>query len=1275
MVQESNPNGAIVAIDGVSLMQNTGLVFYLSSLGSITKTLTIAKGPSAVLNDRIGIVLTTLCGDLSDTVWANVQFTPSCTNVTLAEPLGQWVMNTETGSSLLAEVKDFNRNEQNFQSVSIEYKPSSSSTWLPLIFFFNDSTSQVYKDCQSQKSIIKGSAITYAWDASNSFDQKYDIRARSNCADNIYSYSTIAMGVKDMTNLQVFGTPQPSTGILGIGENISVQFNKPIEGGMIMDNYVQVNGILNGSPVAHAASLNFDGASGYAKADGFCFTGQPFTVEFWMKRDNIDATGVIFSKGVSDAEKIEIANTTGGNMRVTLGSKSIDVDPSKCYTTEIPNTSWHHYALSYDTSGTVNVFADDQIVLTQFGVKYSPQERGSIYLGRSASGSNFGQAYVDEVRIWNAARSKSDVYANMSQLLSGSQQGLVAYWPLNEGAGALATDRAASHTLTINTSWKIALQNEAVQFDATKNQALIVNTRQLTLSKEQDATIEFWFKAPIQASRACLLYNGVKDSTANGYNPDAFGLFLEPSTGLLTLTAGGKTANATNGNVCDNAWHHFAMVIDRLSNVRTYLDGNLQSQLSAALFAEIVGLDMSIGAYHMQATSQTSVTKQYFTGMIDELRIWETARNATLIKKYMHTKLQGTETGLLYYFPFEAYYNMSNVQVLGTTLKNNVDSAAFIADGLAKTDTVQARIINGAQYTTQSPAVKDAQPTTNLAVTYEVNNDKLLINLPTQYASLYENCVLDISVRNIFDKNGNKLSSPVQWTAFINQNPVIWSKASDTLTILAGQGGTLTANVVNKGGVAKDFTINGLPAWLTASPESGTVQPNNTQTITFIVNSGLNIGSYSVPINLTTDYGYDEKLQLNVTVKAKAPDWKVDPNKFQYSMNVFGKVQIAGVIATNENDMVAAFVGTECRGVTTLKYLSDFDITEAMLTIYSNNQSGDAVSFLVWDANTGQIYTDVTPKYSFTSDQVYGTPKSPVLISCGSNIRNSYSFNAGWNWISINVIPQTKTVESVLSSVGKNGDMIKGQQSVFDQFDTKAGGWSGSLTKAGGLNPVSMYKLDLANAGTAAIDGTPADPTALPLSIKLGWNWIGFIPQFNISANEALASYGPQDGDIVKSQRAFSIYYTGIGWVGTLNVLQPGLGYMLQSAKNSTLLYPKRGLLQASKGQNTAQPFNMNVPKVLGFTGGQAETNATILAQVADSTIDLNGKVLAAYSGSICSGFAIPVTIENSKPLFFLVADKLADSSNLTFALVDTSTGVKTHFTNTLKMTSDGNTG
>lgn len=1272
LVQNSNPNGALITIDGVSLTQNNGLVFYIPSSGSLTKTLSIAKGPTTSLKEKIGIVMTSSCGDATDTVWANVEYTPACTPVVLKTPLDKWTINGVEASNVLLPIKvsGFNRNETNFESVVLEYKPSSSSTWKTLITYYNDSS--LYKastDDVKYKSVISNSDVSYNWNTKEFPNQNYDVRAHSQCINTIIAYSEVASGIKDVAPIQIFGTPQPTTGILGIGENISVQFNKPIVAGAITDECIEISGVLNDSHIKHETSLNLDSVSAYAKADGFSFAGQPFTIELWMQRLDSMATGVLISKGEND-EKVEFATAKNNALQVTLGSNTFAVDPKPCFNPVFPANAWHHYALVYDTIGSLLVFADDKEVFKNDAVKFATHERSSIFIGRSATGGNFGKAFVHDIRIWNKTRTIAEVNSVMDSLLSGSQVGLLAYWPLNEGHGTIAKDRAGSHSMTINASWKLKLQNQAILFEATKKQALVMNTKGLSLSNEQNATIEFWFKASMQPQRACLLYNGLNDSMSNGYNPKAFGLFLEPTSGLLTLTSGGQTKNASFGNVCDDSWHHFALVIDRLSNVRTYIDGNVQSQLEASLFVDINFEKMSVGAYRNKITSDSAVTKHYFTGMIDELRIWGCSRQASLINNYKYSKIQGTETGLLFYFPFEHYHIMnSGVQEIETTLKNQLvfNESKFKNAGIARIDSVEAELVNNPTFTKQAPTIKDALPTESISVNYVVNNDKLLINLPEQFAYKYEKCILDISVEGIYDKNGNRLRSAAQWTAFINQNPVVWSITSNSITINSGETGTFTVDVVNKGGKLKDFSLNGLPVWLKAVPEYGTLQPNSSQTITFTVNSGLNIGSYSLPINLTSDYGYDEKLQVDVNIKAKAPSWTVDASKYQYMMNVFGKLSIDGVIATNENTLLAAFVNGECRGVTSLKYLSNFDLTEAMLSIYSNSDQGETIELRIWDASTGKTYTNVTPVYTFVSDKVFGTPKTPELIACDNTLLNTYNLNAGWNWISVNVKnAKSNAVNNLFSSIGSTGDEIKSQKKGFDKF-SKLAGWSGTLDTTSGINPAEMYKLKLTKAGVVTIGGKPFSPASTPVQIAKGWNWIGFVPQYNVSVNEALASYGPVDGDLVKSQKAFSMFYTGIGWIGSLTVLEPGKGYMLQSANASSLVYPEVGLLKTAIEQPDEQ-----APKVLAYVGGQAQSNTTVLAQLADETIDVQGKFLAAYNETACVGYASAVNLTSGKPLFFITAD---ESSKLEFALVDIKTGLKTTFVNSLTTSGDSHIG
>jgi hypothetical protein len=47
---------------------------------------------------------------------------------------------------------------------------------------------------------------------------------------------------------------------------------------------------------------------------------------------------------------------------------------------------------------------------------------------------------IDEVRIWNVARTREQIQNDMHWELSGSEPGLVAYYKFNEGSGQSASD-------------------------------------------------------------------------------------------------------------------------------------------------------------------------------------------------------------------------------------------------------------------------------------------------------------------------------------------------------------------------------------------------------------------------------------------------------------------------------------------------------------------------------------------------------------------------------------------------------------------------------------------------------------------------------------------------------------------------------------------------------------------------------------------------------------------------------------------------------------------
>jgi len=346
------------------------------------------------------------------------------------------------------------------------------------------------------------------------------------------------------------------------------------------------------------------------------------------------------------------------------------------------------------------------------------------------------------------------------------------------------------------------------------------------------------------------------------------------------------------------------------------------------------------------------------------------------------------------------------------------------------------------------------------------------------------------------------------------------------------------------------------------------------------------------------------------------------------------------------------------------------DVTEAILDIYSNTSRGENVSFLIWDASEGKVYSNVTPTFTFNSDQLIGKPVDPILISCDNKLRIEYSLSRGWNWVSVNINnTSSNSTQSYFHNVGSAGDEIKSQESVFDKYSNTAG-WTGTLTASGGIKPEEMYKIKLSKAGIQILNGTPFDAQDNPVDIVAGWNWIGFIPQNTMTVNEALASYGPQNEDLIKSQKAFSMYYDRIGWVGSLNIMEPGKGYMLKTKTKSSIIYPVNGLLK-----NDIEYSQQVIPDILKNNFEINVSNMTVVSQVADSSLILNNKVLLAFSDDKISGIGNKINLNGNISLFFINIQKPYTGNKLKFALMDTVSGSTEFFENELNYIDDYHTG
>ncbi len=1223
---EGNEDGAIVLMDGVAI--NTEIT--VPAGGTVTKQVTVRKGPGAVYEyDDIVLEFHSDCQftdgtregvvDIGESVTLRAHFIPSCSEAEILAPLDEFVINNSFADQVPVRIGNYDINDATLEKLEVQYKSSfeADNLWKTMDEFYVNPVGD-------QKAIPTNATSTdFLWDISDRTafpDDQYDIRVRAHCVQAIEA-SEIFSGLVDRTNPVVFGVPSPGDGILSPNDNISIRFNETINAGIIGPNNFDVRGVLNGSDLRNSTYITFDGANDELQSfNPVDLERRAFSIELWINRQGQSGEQVFLNHGQT-GESLELGFDQNNQPYLKFESQSLANPLIATVGLAITGSDWVHLAfiLDIDNNEAVAIAAqgiNQQVDRFAFPTGFSYLGTGDLIVGRNANSTNYFQGALHELRIWGRAQSEADIASLRNKNLIGREAGLLHCWPLDEGIGELAADKVRQNNIEIDATWGLSPAGKSAELDGSSY--VEVDAPLMVINNEMDMTIEFWVKGN-NVTNSTLLSNGKGDGT-DGSSTWAI---KADANGALIVQNNGETFEAVSNSPFDDDWHHFAMVLNRQGNTNIYLDAQLVSSTLSNSWGGFAGSKFIIGARGFFSANTLQID-QHFQGYLDEIRIWNTARSQNQLEQELRNRLNGDEPGLLGYWPFEAYsLNAFNIPQLSPTFDDQAGNSPSQGNEAVLSD--------------QSPTILLQRPVQTIGVDFAINDDEIILT-PGVDPAVIENVTLNITVSNIRDLAGNALQSPKSWIAFVDKNQLGWSTNLISLDKPLGEPLAFQTTINNSGGDIADFEITNLPAWISASPGSGSISPNSSQEIEFLISENINIGSYNQGIHLSSDFGFDEILFLDLEVTQQPPaDWVVDPSDFDFSMNVIGQVSIEGILSNDPGDILAAFVDNEIRGLAYLQYLEAFDNHQAFLTIYSNEAIPDVetIEYRVWDASAGVVRGRVIPDdMTFAANTTLGQPASPVPFEVTNGIVQDIAVAEGWQWISFNLASSDlQDPDMLLNGLpAENGDVIKGID-AFDQYSV-ADGWLGTISAGNGLNAGELYKLRLSGNGTLQYQGTIIDPATAPISIVSGWNWIGFLPQENIAINEALAGFNATSGDLIKSQSAFAIYDSNIGWLGSLTSLRPGEGYMLDAANAGTLTFPSSGLIN---GRQLLVENHEELFAKWNFNPGQHADNMSVIATLPTNE-NSPAVPVGAYINGELRGIATPVYLDDGDKLFYFLS-------------------------------------
>jgi len=211
--------------------------------------------------------------------------------------------------------------------------------------------------------------------------------------------------------------------------------------------------------------LRFDGADDYVTIPHHdtleppAASGRSITIEAWINPESFGNLDGIVSKyqEPADASYTLRLSGTDGNVEVQINHNGAAVELVS--DTEVGLDEWTHVAAVYDDdTGWLRIYIngvldkEENVGPGMLAINGSVVTIGVDYL----NSPRYFEGSIDEVRIWNVARTEAQIADHMNSRLSGTEQGLMGYWPMDEGSGTTVNDQSVNTnhgTIVGNPTW------------------------------------------------------------------------------------------------------------------------------------------------------------------------------------------------------------------------------------------------------------------------------------------------------------------------------------------------------------------------------------------------------------------------------------------------------------------------------------------------------------------------------------------------------------------------------------------------------------------------------------------------------------------------------------------------------------------------------------------------------------------------------------------------------------------------------------------------------
>ncbi|MCW5552652.1 MAG: hypothetical protein KIS67_10910, partial [Verrucomicrobiae bacterium] len=413
------------------------------------------------------------------------------------------------------------------------------------------------------------------------------------------------------------------------------------------------------SSVAENLVLTLDGESSLDTAEALVPTTGDYTVECWGFAP-ASARGA-FRHLVDQDRQFYLGTNPEGRIRVGDSWEDTGVP--------YPYGGWHHFAVVKHRAGA-ELYIDGVLTAKNDLPLRSPTDITTFRIGQNRYGTERWIGFIDEVRVWNVARSAEQIRENYLRNLAGTEPGLVGLWnfddPDNPGrdlspgghhgqvvgnARSVSQSRPglAEPTITVVDEPLAALVpveqrvTHLLRLDG-DNGAMMVEALAGFAGGNESHTVEAWLRphiAPPERSWPLLL--GQSEPGAGSHH------WLLHSDGRARV--GRRTGRQVTAGLPFGEWTHVATTWNSTNRIYTaYVNGQAIGTTSAgSVQFDLQGVPLWIGRRELDRAFPNDSN---FSGDIAEVRVWNRARSREEIREDLSGSVPGRGPGITGFWSF-----------------------------------------------------------------------------------------------------------------------------------------------------------------------------------------------------------------------------------------------------------------------------------------------------------------------------------------------------------------------------------------------------------------------------------------------------------------------------------------------------------------------------------------------------------------------------------------------------------------------------------------------